>query len=274
MVSASAAEDAARAARDRPGLDVGLHVTLVEERPVLAPAAVPSLVSGERFWPDFRTIGVRYATGRWRPAEARAEIAAQWERLTALGVAASHCDGHQHLHLLPGVLPAVVAQGRQRGVRFVRSRLVEPVWEGGRLGRRLEFLALAGISAAARLLTRPPGDRRDAFVTTGFAAAGGMLTRDRLLAMLEWLRVRGTDVVEVMLHPGRADADTRRRYAHWNYHWDRDLELLCDPVLAGELERRGIEVTSFRELAASSDRGVGAGDAGSPADRGQVAGRA
>jgi len=251
MVSAGAAEEAARAARDQPGLDVGLHLTLVEERPVLPPSAIPSLVSGTTFWPDFRSIGLRYATGRWRPSEACSEIAAQWDRLATLGLEASHCDGHQHLHLLPGVLGGVVQRARARGVRFVRSRLVEPIWEGDRLARRLEFLVLAGISATARAFVDTGADVDGSCVTTGFAAAGGMLTRARLLAMLDELRVRGVAVVEVMLHPGRVDAETRRKYGHWGYHWDRDLELLCDPVLADELERRGIEVTSFREL----DRG-------------------
>jgi predicted glycoside hydrolase/deacetylase ChbG (UPF0249 family) len=97
-----------------------------------------------------------------------------------------------------------------------------------------------------------------AVVTTGFAAAGGMLSRARLLAMLDALSVRGVAAAEVMLHPGRTDAETRRRYGHWRYHWDRDLELLCDPVLADELDRRGMEVTSFRDLGATA-RAAGSG---------------
>ncbi len=260
IVSGIAAEHAASAVRGHPGLDVGLHATLVEERPVLSPDRIPSLVTGDRFLPDFRTVALRYAVGRWRPAEACAEIAAQWDRLAELGLQASHCDGHQHLHLLPGVLPAVVEQARTRGIRFVRSRPVEPVWRGEPLVRRCEFLVLSGITALSRRRAYARGAEGYSFVTVGFAAGGGRLTRTRLLEILD--RLGEEPVVEVMLHPGRVDADTRRRYGHWGYHWERDLALLCDPGLAEELDRRGIEVTSFRELTAS---------AGEPAvDRGRL----
>jgi predicted glycoside hydrolase/deacetylase ChbG (UPF0249 family) len=260
IVSGIAAEDAASAVRRHPGLDVGLHATLVEERPVLPPQEIPSLVRGERFLPDFRTVGLRYAVGRWRPSEACAEIAAQWDRLAELGLRASHCDGHQHLHLLPGLLPAVVEQARARGIGFVRSRPVEPVWRGEPLVRRCEFLALAGISALARWRARRRGTGGSSFVTVGFSSAGGTLTQERLLEVLDRLRQPARPVVEVMLHPGRADADTRRRYGHWGYRWESDLALLCDPRLADELDRRGIEVTSFRDLAASG--GEAAADQG------------
>src|SRR5437667_8360151 len=83
MVSADAAEDAAALARSLPDLDVGLHVTLVEERPVLPPDRIPSLVTEGRFWPSHGAVFARYATGRWNVAEAAAEVAAQWDRLAA-----------------------------------------------------------------------------------------------------------------------------------------------------------------------------------------------
>ncbi len=252
IVSGIAAEDAARAVRRSPGLDVGLHATLVEERPVLPPGRIPSLVTDGRFLPDFRSVALRYAVGRWRPAEACAEIAAQWDRLAELGLLASHCDGHQHLHLLPGLLPAVVEQARARGIRFVRSHPVEPVWRGEPFVRRCEFFVLAGISALSRWRAHRSGAEVPSFVTVGFSSAGGTLTRARLLEILDRLREPAHPVVEVMLHPGRADAETRQRYGHWGYRWERDLALLCDPRLAEELDRRGIEVTSFRDLAASA----------------------
>jgi len=86
MPGARAAADAAALARALPGLDVGLHVTLVEERPILPPDRIPSLVSGERFWPSHTSVFARWASGRWRAVEAAAEAEAQWQRLVELGV--------------------------------------------------------------------------------------------------------------------------------------------------------------------------------------------
>jgi len=247
MVAADAAEGAVAAARAHPGLDVGLHLTLVEERPVLPPARVPSLVTGDRFWPRHPAVALRWALGRWRVAEAAGELEAQWERMRTFGLTPSHCDGHQHLHLLPGLLPAVMAQARRYGVRFVRTRLVGG---GGRAARRVQLLAIQAVSRLAWLGV--PADARTAvpFVTVGFLEAGGALTVPHMLETLDHLAGNPAHgIVEVMLHPGRPDADTARKYAHWNYRWERDLEVLLDPRLPEALAGRGIEVTSFRDLA-------------------------
>jgi len=249
MVTAGAAESAATGARATPSLDVGLHVTLVEERPALVPAQVRSLVQGERFFPRHTTVGLRYLLGRWQPAEACAEVAAQWERFASLGLRASHCDGHQHLHLLPRVFPAVLDNARRHGVRFVRARLSAPL--GGATIRRASLLVIQAVAKLAWL--RVPAGERDAFVsfpTIGFLEAGGTMTTTRLLALLDRLRRDpDTEVVEVMLHPGHVDAETERKYGRWGYRWEHDLALLCDPALPEALARRGIEVTSFRDVA-------------------------
>ena len=257
MVTATAADEAAAAARTLPALDVGLHVTLVEERPVLPPDRIPTLVDEDRFWPDHSAVFARYVTNRWSLAEAEAEVAAQFGRLAALGLRPSHCDGHQHLHLLPRLFPAVVELARSHGAQFVRSQLGGPVGGEGSLGRRLSQLALRGISRFARKRLAPTArEETGSCITIGFLEAGGRLTTTRLLAMLDEIRARGSDgvVVEVMLHPGHRDRETERRYGHWNYAWERDLALLVDPALPDALARRGIEVTSFRALAAERGR--------------------
>jgi predicted glycoside hydrolase/deacetylase ChbG (UPF0249 family) len=250
MVGAEAAEDAATLARSRPGLDVGLHVTLVEERPVLPPARIPSLVTDGRFWPNHTTIFARYVLGHWRVDEAAAEVAAQWERLAALGVSPSHWDGHQHLHLLPRLFPRIVPTAFRHGARFVRTQLVSAPPGGGSALRRALCAGVNVVAASAwRRTTRPERAGAMRFPTVGFLEAGGRLTRDRLLAILDHLRARGTEIVEVMLHPGHGDVETQRRYGHWNYHWDGDRELLLDAGLRDALASRGIEPTSFRDLA-------------------------
>ena len=62
------------------------------------------------------------------------------------------------------------------------------------------------------------------------------------------IRNRLCNIVEVILHPGLGDEYTSRKYGHWQYNWNKDLELLIDRSLAEELSRRGIEITTYREL--------------------------
>ena len=251
MVTARAWEQAVAAAHAAPGLDVGVHLTLVEERPALAAEHIPSLVEDGRLWPTHGAVGLRYLRRRWRPEEARRELAAQLERFLATGLRPSHLDGHQHLHMLPGVLDWVVAEARRRGVRFVRQTLADPLrTDAGVRGALL--VGLRGVSWLAR--RRVAGaDRRGLvpFLTVGFLDAGGTLTTPGLLATLDRLRRGRPDaIVEVMLHPGRSDAETARLDARSGYRRENDLALLCDPMLPRALAARGIEVTSFRALAA------------------------
>jgi predicted glycoside hydrolase/deacetylase ChbG (UPF0249 family) len=251
MATAAACDDAVALARATPRLDVGVHLTLVEVRPSLSPAEIPSLVRDGAFLPTHGSVGLRYLMRRWRPEEARRELAAQLEHVTAAGIVPSHLDGHQHLHLLPGVFPWVAAEARRRGIRFVRSTLGDPLFGAGMRGAAL--MALRGVGWLAVRRTGASDLRHlRAFVTVGFQQAGGKLTTARLLALLDRLPRRDPgSIVEVMVHPGHADEETRRIDRHSGYRRENDLALLCDPALPEALVRRGIEVTSFRDLAAS-----------------------
>jgi hopanoid biosynthesis associated protein HpnK len=250
MVTAPAFEDAVERAKRTPGLDVGVHLTLVEEAPALAPVQIPSLVRGARFWPTHTAVGLRWLTRRWQVDEACSELGAQLARFDDTGLVASHLDGHQHLHLLPGVFSWVTAQARRRGIRFVRDSLADPL-RGGSPQRAALLMALRSVRWMAAVRANAADLRTlEPFATVGFLQAGGTLTAARLLAVLErFQRRRPEATVEVMLHPGRPDEEAQRRYGHWHYHWESDFKLLVDPSLPDELARRGIEVTSFRALA-------------------------
>jgi predicted glycoside hydrolase/deacetylase ChbG (UPF0249 family) len=252
MVPAAACAEAVALARATPRLDVGVHLTLVEGmRPILPPAEIPSLVRDGAFLPTYGSVGLRYVVRRWRPEEARRELAAQLERMAATGLVPSHLDSHEHLHLLPGVFPWVAAEARRRGIRFVRTTVADPLFGGGIRGTAL--IALRGVSWFAARRTGA-SDLRNlrTFVTVGFQQTGGKLTTARLLALLDRLPRRDPgSIVEVMVHPGHADEETRRIDRHSRYRRENDLALLCDPALPEALARRGIEVTSFRDLTAS-----------------------
>ena len=84
MATAEACDDAVALARATPRLDIGVHLTLVEVQPSLPPAEFPSLVRDGTFLPTHGSVGLRYLTRRWRPEEARRELAAQLESASSL----------------------------------------------------------------------------------------------------------------------------------------------------------------------------------------------
>ena len=96
---------------ENPALDVGAHLAIVgEDPPLLSAAEVPTLVGRSGSFPlSYRTVVARSAAGRIDPADVRRELTAQLERIRAAGLAVSHLDTHQHLHLWPAV-GSVVAE--------------------------------------------------------------------------------------------------------------------------------------------------------------------
>lgn len=149
MVGGDAAQDALERARRAPSLRVGLHVVLVEGRPVLPPEDVPDLVdaAGE-FRSDLAASGFRFF---FRPGVRRqleAEIRAQFEAFRATGLELDHANGHNHMQLHPTVLGLLLRVGREFGLDAIRVPYEPPQasWRAsgeGRLRRALQAGALA-----------------------------------------------------------------------------------------------------------------------------------
>jgi hopanoid biosynthesis associated protein HpnK len=127
MVAEPWAEDAIARARQFPGLAVGLHLVLIEARPMLPVERIPDLVqpSGK-----LRTDLARYgAEIFFRPVVKRqvaAEIEAQFEAYARTGLPLDHVDAHKHYHLHPTIAGLVIAIGRRYGMRALRVPVEPP----------------------------------------------------------------------------------------------------------------------------------------------------
>jgi hopanoid biosynthesis associated protein HpnK len=245
VVTGSAFEEAVALARDCPELDVGLHLTLVEERAVLGREALPTLVDEAGRLP--RTNGEffrRAFLGRIRWDEVEREIAAQIARFQETGLRLSHLDSHQHLHMFPPVFQIVTRL--TRGMDNVWIRNPAGPWRkspGVRIGRWVRQLGL-NLSC---LYTRGWHDSPELRLPDGMYGfgVGGSLTR---AALEQILREIPDGVYELNCHPGEGDVETRARYAHWGYRWDEELEALTAPETRVVLEKEGIVLTSFRRV--------------------------
>ncbi len=113
MVAGDAAADAIRRARAMPGLRVGLHLVLVD-----GPVMLPDGLGQGRTLPNEQ---VRLAFRQLlRPRALRREVAAQFRAFAASGLVLDHANAHKHMHLHPLVARAMLAEGRQHGLRAVR----------------------------------------------------------------------------------------------------------------------------------------------------------
>ena len=203
MVGQSAAADAVARARRLPGLRVGLHVTLTGgARPLLPPQRVPDLVDADGRLPTrLAAFGVRLAASAAARRQAEQEIRAQFQWFADSGLPLDHANAHQHYHMHPFVLDAMLRIGAGFGLRAVRVPF-EPLWlaravpasagHAGRLG------ALGWAAGTARMRRRI---RRAGMACNDYLfglRCSGRLDASALCRAVDELR---PGIVEMYLHP-------------------------------------------------------------------------
>jgi chitin disaccharide deacetylase len=223
--------------RARPGLAVGVHLTLVNGAPLQGAGAVPSLVGRDgRFLPGFAAFLRRYLGGRVRLGEVAAELEAQVERVLATGLPVTHLDGHQHLHVLPEVLGIVLRLAREHGIGALRTP-IETRRPGVPAARSASLAVLNILGRQARRRARAAG------ITTSDHAAGiawaGHLDTERLLAFIA--EARGA--TELVCHPG-TDNTALAAALGWDADWETELTALCDPRVREAIHQSGLALTS------------------------------
>ena len=220
-------------------IDTGIHLTLVEERPISDRSEVPSLVGSRgRLFPSYRELAVRYVAGRIVIAEVERELRAQIEKVVAAGVSITFLNGHQHLHVLPAIFQLILRLAEEFQIRYVRIP-ADPVT--GFSPRAGAIRALNHLGAKAR---KHVGESsvRTSDRTIGIVEAGH-LDRASIVRLLD--SVEG--LTELVCHPGIGNAAIARRY-RWRYDWDSETDALCDVTIREEIAARGIELIAPRDL--------------------------
>ncbi len=233
MVGAPAFEDAVLRAKRLPTLAVGLHVVLVNGRPVLAAERVPDLVDANGAFPnDLVRTGVRFFFRPGIRRQIETEIRAQFERFAATGLQLDHVDAQSHMHVHPTVFRLMLKVGRSFGMRAVRiprepfggTRTIEP------------WIALMRARA-----------HRNGVVSNdyvyGVNDVGGM-TETRLLQLLDRLP---DGVTELFFHPATAafagaDSGTEQ------FHWRQELAALTSQRVRNALVANNIASITYSEL--------------------------
>jgi predicted glycoside hydrolase/deacetylase ChbG (UPF0249 family) len=248
-------EDAVARLRERPGLDVGVHLSLVGESPLAPPGQVRSLLDARgRLLPGWPAFARRWLLGGVRPAEVETEIRSQIERLLAASLPVVHLNAHQHLHVLPGLFEIVLRLAEEHRIPWVRIP-AEPAAAGLPFTPRAAQIALLNrLGRRARRRLEAGRRVRTTVRTTGRTV--GVLTAGRLTVEALGRALPGVEgVAELVCHPGLGDAVLAAEY-DWGYAWDAETAALCDPRVPEMLRAAGIELTSFSRLNKITAAGV------------------
>jgi chitin disaccharide deacetylase len=240
MVSGRAAADAIGRAHRMPTLRVGLHLTLVDGRPVLPASKIRHLVDrGGAFRGSMAALGTLIACSRRARLEAAAEITAQFEAFRATGLRLDHCNTHKHFLMHPVVAGLIEQIGRRFGLDAVRV----PV-ERVDILRKIEPCRGAWLPAPlARVLQRRL--RRVGLLAPDQVFGlrwSGQMTCDRLLGLIRHLP---EGLSEIYLHPATA------AYAGSaaGYGYRKELDALTAPAVIEACRDSCLRLGGFRDFA-------------------------
>ncbi|WP_044558551.1 ChbG/HpnK family deacetylase [Azospirillum sp. B4] len=213
--------------------DVGLHLTLTDQEPA---GPCPALAPNGRFG-GVGDLMVRSLTGRLMGPAIQADLAAEIERQLDLfevhtGRPPSHVDGHQHVHLLPGVRGLVldaVARRYPRGGVYVRD-CSEPV--AAILARGVDSVKAVIIATLARGLAGAAA-RRGIPTNQGFRGVYDFGPARDFPALMAKFLDPARDRALIMVHPALSD----------------DVLAGLDPVVASrQVEQAYLSGDAFAQL--------------------------
>jgi hopanoid biosynthesis associated protein HpnK len=237
MVAAPAAADAIARARRYPDLGVGLHLVLVEGRPMLPPDRVPDLVDTAG---TFRTDMVRAAVDIFIKARVRkqlaAEITAQFSAFADSGLKLDHVNAHKHFHLHPTIASHVIEIGARFGMKALRVPR-EPSGVIAKIDPARKVAGLGPWGALLRRRLRPHG-LVSADWTFGNTWSGA-LSADRLTGLISNLP---DGVSEIYGHPATS---ARFDGAAAGYRYEDELAALTSAAVSQALRERRIVTTTF-----------------------------
>ncbi len=248
MMGAEFTQDAVERAREHPTLKVGLHLVLVEGRPVLPPEKIPDLVDQSGMFSDrlVRT-GFRFFFYPAIRRQLEDEIRAQFEAFQETGFILDHVNAHNHMHMHPTIMRLVLKVGPEYRLKAVRLPF-EPAfrsWKatGSTLGMRcISSVFLYPWLSLMKYALHRSGIRHNNYLF-GMADSGAM-TLDKVLGFLRHLP-KGT--TEFYFHPatGRCKEidQTMPEYRH-----EEELRVLTDAKLQRALEALNIKPVSFSDL--------------------------
>lgn len=237
--------DAVKKFKNKKNISVGLHFNLTAGKPLAR--GLRALIKNEGTFFDKFELFKKAMAGAINPAEAARELQAQLAVFEATGITLSHLDGHNHVHLLPGVREAILmVMPKDTWVRLPFERNVEPqsprdkdpkdVWNNSD-----ELISVYNFfSLEAKKLWRGHFRHTDDF-------AGSKISMNPTLEAFK-SAVEGLtgNICELMVHPGaKPDADSVR-FSKLPERVE-ELKILRSAELKDFLKEKKIDIISFQD---------------------------
>ncbi|MDD4013382.1 MAG: ChbG/HpnK family deacetylase [Candidatus Omnitrophica bacterium] len=115
--------EAAAMLRNMGFVEAGIHLTLTGGLKPISGGADSLRSSDGHFPANYMHLARLSLTGRVKVRHVRDEFTAQIEALRNEGLKITHIDGHEHVHMLPGILRCVIDLAKEHGIKYIRIPL-------------------------------------------------------------------------------------------------------------------------------------------------------
>lgn len=256
MATGEAFEKAIVMSSQAPRLSIGVHLVLTQGIPLSPTSEVQTLVDarGRLFATPgrlFRGLLIHRVSLR----EVENELRRQVSRVFEMGITPTHLDGHQHVHVLPGISEIAVRLAREFGIPSVRCPAEEsPIVRGIPYclrGVEINLFRRRWVGRTVTWFARRFKSRLD---QAGLKSPAhfyglrqtGFLTGQRLEAIL---RNVPEGVSELMCHPGYTDFHLATTRTHLLAQREVETDVLTSPQTRKVTMDNGIHLISYREFA-------------------------
>jgi hopanoid biosynthesis associated protein HpnK len=240
MANGHAFDEAVLLSKQYPSLSVGIHLVLVEEKPVLPANEIPSLIEkkSERLYQNYGSFIRAFFWGKIQLLDIEKELKAQIERVFNANITPSHINSHQHLHMLPPILNIVLKLAKKYNIQWIRNTYDMLTYQNSIAHKVLKLLGYIGKKAILKKQLRTT----DSFLGTKFS---GNISEN---ALLDILNNHPPGTSELMCHPGNEDEALHRSYGHWHYHWGQEKDALTLQNVKEIISQKGIVLTNYHDL--------------------------
>ncbi len=209
MVNQQYALEAVEIAKQRPELDLGLHVNLTNEYPTLNAKKLPLLTGIDgKFKNGFvKLLWLSLTHAKELKKEVRAEIEAQILKAQSMGVCCKHIDSHRHVHMIPLIFKVMLELKEKYQIERIRV-INESAVQTIRTNQSKSYLFDGGLIKY--------------FLLKFFAVLNGYRSKIYFYTMLYTCKLSkdhfkkilvpsGYDEVEVMIHPSVIEIDQHHK---------------------------------------------------------------
>ena len=211
-------------------ISTGLHLNLIEGKPVTDPSLVKTLIDHSGNFLPWRQLLVNFILNKINKKDLETEIENQLQTLQLKGLTISHVDSHKHIHQYPVLGPFILETVKKLGISRIRN-----CTPSNSKHYRMLTLSLFSLITKSRLSSFKTPQR----LITHFSVNGNTY-KEHFIKELS-ATFEKFDVLEVMTHPSirnRPDYYNNRKseYDYLKHTFIQEKSKLKNVVLSSYLE--------------------------------------